>query len=133
MKTLLSVVGIGLLILGILLISLSYREYSDPKQIYGNWVELNVMAQVQDIYTFNKQGVYRNSHLITTTFEYDGAHISFHMGDDTVVYLIAGTNDVPQLKRIEPERPPQILIRQDDEEILDEKKPHKMVIRPNLN
>jgi len=124
---------ISALILGLLgtLIFLSYQNYVNPKHIYGTWVEFNVLASRQDILVFGDNGVSRNDHLITTRFKYDGKTITFTTGEGKTVYRIAGTKNIPQLKRMQPKSPPQILIRQEDEKKIESEK--ATTLRPKVS
>ncbi|RQW64897.1 DUF2850 domain-containing protein [Vibrio viridaestus] len=113
------------------LLFFSYRSYVDPKHVYGVWVELNVMESRRDVFRFDELGVYRNDHLITTNFDYNGTKISFETGDGDYLYRISGTKNIPQLKRIEPQSPPQTLVRQEDEEKLEPERSH--ILRPKVS
>ncbi len=106
----------------------SYNTSTDPEKIYGNWVELNVLGTRQVIINFDKQGVYRNSHLIATRFSYNGRTVQFKTGNGETVYRITGTHKIPQLKRIKPETPPQTLVLEKDEHLFLEQQ-EKQVLR----
>ena len=104
---------IGLLVT---LLYFSYQNYVNPKNVYGTWIELNVLESSQEVLRFSKKGVFRNDHLVTTTFNYDGKKIKFSTGQGETIYKISGTKKTPQLKRIKPSKPAQILIREEDAE-----------------
>ncbi|MCE0494939.1 DUF2850 domain-containing protein [Vibrio salinus] len=115
MKILFFILGLLGVSLAGYMIYVSYSAYVNPKQIYGTWVELNVLETRQDVLVFNKQGVYLNAHLITTNLDYDGKKIKFSTGGGETIYRIAGTHKMPILKRIKPSSPQKMLIRKEDE------------------
>ncbi|MEI8633304.1 DUF2850 domain-containing protein [Vibrio sp. PP-XX7] len=95
-----------------ILIYKGYQEYVNPKQIYGNWFEIKVMPDRREVIKFTDKGVYRNSHLVTTKFKYDGKTIRFKAGGEMeTIYQLSGTVNSPQLKRIQPDKPVQTLIK----------------------
>ncbi|MDW6005103.1 DUF2850 domain-containing protein [Vibrio mangrovi] len=120
MKSVLAVLGLLLISCSAVLIYMSYRDYISPEKIYGSWLETQVMHDRREVITFNKHGVYRNSHLITTKFDFDGKLIQFKSGGRETIYQISGTSASPQLKRIEPSQPVQVLIKQGYEHTLEE-------------
>lgn len=128
MKIIILVLGLLISFLAGYGIFSSYNASVDPKNIYGNWVELHVLDSRQVIINFNEQGVYRNSHLISTSFIYNGRIIQFSTGDGETTYRITGTQNTPQLKRVQPETPPQILVREEDEHLFEEQE-EKQVLR----
>ncbi|QMV16984.1 DUF2850 domain-containing protein [Vibrio spartinae] len=119
MKSLLAVLGLLLIGCSAVLIYMSYQDYTSPKKVYGAWLETQVMHDRREVITFNKRGVYRNSHLITTKFDFDGKLVQFKSGGQEHIYQISGTAASPQLKRIEPSQPVQVLIKKGYEHTLE--------------
>ncbi|MCL9780110.1 DUF2850 domain-containing protein [Vibrio sp. S4M6] len=93
------------------LVYVSYQDYVDPKHVYGDWIEIGAPSYDTDIITLNETGVYKNSRLVTTEFEFDGSEISIKTGGGETVYIIAGSFDSPQLKRVVPATPSKRLIK----------------------
>ncbi|SHE35306.1 DUF2850 domain-containing protein [Vibrio gazogenes] len=118
MKSLLAVLGLLLIGCSAVLIYMSYQDYTSPKKVYGVWLETQVMHDRREVITFNKRGVYRNSHLITTKFDFNGKQVQFKSGGQEHIYQISGTASSPQLKRIEPSQPVQVLIKKGYEHTL---------------
>lgn len=106
-------------------------SYTNPKNVYGTWVELNVLESIQEVIVLNEDGVYRNDHLVTTRFDYDGESVKFVTGNGDTVYRVTGTPKLPELKRIEPETPQQILVRKEDQHFFEETT--KGVLRPKIS
>ncbi|SHO57002.1 DUF2850 domain-containing protein [Vibrio quintilis] len=129
MKSLLALLGVLLLVLSGFLIYKGYEDYTNPKLVYGNWLEIKVLGDRRDVIRFDKQGVYRNNHLITTKFEYDGKTIRFKTGGSETIYQLSGTENSPQLKRVEPSRPIQTLIKEGYEHTLNKPSALRMVPR----
>ena len=93
------------------LIYFSYQDYVDPKQVYGDWIEIGAPSYDTDIITLNENGVYKNSRLVTTEFGFDGNEISIKTGGGETIYIVAGSFDSPQLKRVVPANPSKRLIK----------------------
>ena len=119
MKSLLALLGVLLLGLSGMLIYKGYQDYTNPAHVYGNWLEIKVMGDRRDVFRFDKVGVYRNNHLITTRFEFDGKLIRFNVGGSEIIYQLNGSKSSPQLKRIQPDRPIQTLIKEGYEHTLE--------------
>lgn len=128
MKIIFLVLGLLTSLLAGYVIFFNYNASIDPKNIYGNWVELHVLDTRQVTIEFSKQGVSKNSHLVSTDFSYNGRRIEFVTGEGETIYRITGTQKTPQLKRIQPEKPPQILVREEDEHLFQEQE-EKQVLR----
>ncbi|MDE1241149.1 DUF2850 domain-containing protein [Vibrio aestuarianus] len=94
------------------LLFFSYQDYTHPKKVYGSWIEIGAPSYSTEIMTFNEKGVFRNSRLISTNFNYDGKEIEIRTGDGITIYQQSGTINSPQLKRIEPSTPNQRFIKQ---------------------
>ncbi len=102
--------GIAALACGAL-IYFSYQSFTNPKQVYGSWIEINAPGYHTEVLTLNDQGVFRNNRLVSTNFKYDGRKILIKTGKGRSVYALAGTDKSPQLKRIEPASPVQRFIK----------------------
>ncbi len=104
--------GLGAIALGCgALIFYGYQSYTSPKQVYGSWIEINAPGYYTEVLTLNDQGVFRNNRLVSTNFDYDGKKILIKTGKGRAVYALAGTEQSPQLKRIEPASPVQRFIK----------------------
>ncbi|MFV0448580.1 MAG: DUF2850 domain-containing protein [Vibrio sp.] len=101
------------------LIYFGYQDYTNPSQVYGSWIEINAPEYRTEVLTLNDQGVFRNHRLISTSFEYDGKNIKIDTGQGRSIYALAGTNNSPQLKRIQPASPIQRFIKQGFEDTID--------------
>lgn len=101
------------------LIYYSYKDYVDPKHVYGDWIEIGAPTYDTDIITLNRTGVYKNNRLVTTNFEFNGKQISIKTGGGETIYAVAGSLKSPQLKRISPETPSQRLIKKGYENTVD--------------
>ncbi len=102
------------------LLLFSYKDYVNPEQVYGSWIEIGTPSYQTEILTFNEQGVFRNSRLVSTNFEYDGKNIEVETGLGRMTYQIAGTRNSPQLKRVEPTIPIQRFIKEGYEDTIEE-------------
>lgn len=100
------------------LIYFGYQDYTNPSQVYGSWIEINAPEYRTEVLTLNDQGVFRNHRLISTSFEYDGKNIKIDTGQGRSIYALAGTNNSPQLKRIQPASPIQRFIKQGFEDTI---------------
>jgi hypothetical protein len=80
----------------------SYQNYIDPEKVYGTWLEMGVPDHRREVLVLNQDGVFKNDHLISTTFEFDGTRIYITTGIGITIYQITGTISEPQLKRISP-------------------------------
>lgn len=94
-----------------LLIIVSYRDYINPKNVHGSWIEIGAPSHLTEVLTFNEQGVFRDHRLIATQFEFDGKTIAIRTGTGETLYQLSGTTDSPQLRRVEPPLPHQRFIR----------------------
>lgn len=112
MKLLLTVTGLILMVISGTMLYKSYQKHIDPQAIYGNWVEIQVLHDRHEVLTISKNSILRNSRLVTTQFKFDGSEISFHTGEGNFRYKWNGSEQSPQLIRIEPEKPIQTLIKQ---------------------
>lgn len=112
--------GVSVLAIGFsILIYFSYMNYIDPKHVYGSWVEIGAPSYDTDILLLGESGVYRNSRLVTTEFDFNGKEITIKTGSGRSVYLLTGKRDSPQLKRIEPMIPSKRLIKKGFEHTVD--------------
>ncbi|MGY2572345.1 DUF2850 domain-containing protein [Vibrio sp. C8] len=110
--------GVAALLCGAL-IYFGYQAYTNPSQVYGSWIEINAPGYRTEVITLSDQGVFRNHRLISTSFEYDGKNIKIETGQGRSVYALAGTENSPQLKRIQPASPIQRFIKQGFEDTVD--------------
>lgn len=115
--------GVTALLCGAL-VFFGYQSYTSPEQVYGSWIEINAPGYRTEVLTLNDQGVFRNNRLISTSFQYDGKRIHIKTGKGSTVYALAGTQNSPQLKRIEPATPIQRFIKKGFEDtVSDEGQP----------
>lgn len=114
MKIIRGVFGVAFVTLAIsfsLLIYFSYKDYVQPDNVYGTWIEIGAPPYNAEKLKFNEHGVYRNGRLIATKFKFDGSTIEVKTGRGRSVYEISGTHDSPQLRRLIPNSPTQRLIK----------------------
>ncbi|YCA18026.1 DUF2850 domain-containing protein [Vibrio sp. AK197] len=114
MKIIRGVFGVAFVTLAIsfsLLIYFSYKDYVQPDNVYGTWIEIGAPPYNTEKLKFNEHGVYRNGRLIATKFKFDGSTIEVKTGRGRSVYEISGTHDSPQLRRLIPNSPTQRLIK----------------------
>lgn len=95
-----------------ILIYFSYQDYVHPKHVYGSWIEIGTPNHLTEVLTFNEQGVFRNERLISTQFAFDGRSIEVTTGGGVAIYQLSGTQQSPQLRRVEPLIPHQRFIRE---------------------
>ncbi|WP_235431362.1 MULTISPECIES: DUF2850 domain-containing protein [Vibrio] len=88
------------------LIYLSYQDYVHPRNVYGKWIEVDAPDYNTDVLFLNERGVYRNERLISTRFLFDGTTVTIKTGQGNYVYQVAGSDNKPLLKRLEPSIPP---------------------------
>jgi len=115
------------------LIYFGYQSYTNPSQVYGSWIEINAPEYQTDILTLNARGVFRNNRLISTSFNYDGKNIEIETGKGTTIYALAGTQNSPQLKQIQPGSPIQRFIKQGFEGSLTEENENTELRRSTIN
>ena len=120
LKSLLATLGVILLFASALLIYKGYQEHTSPTRVYGSWLEMQVVGSSRDVLMFNETGVFRNNHLLTTRFDFDGSIIRFKTGQGEVVYQLRGKAESPRLKRIQPKKPSQVFIKKGYEHTLKE-------------
>ncbi len=84
---------------------------ADQKQVYGEWIEVGVPPYQTDHLILSANGVYRNHRLVSTQFRFDGNKIAITTGNGTTIYRLIGGEEVPQLKRLQPESPVQVLVK----------------------
>lgn len=101
------------------LIYVSYQDYTDPKHVYGRWVEIGAPPFQIEYLELNEQGFFRNNRLVSTNFEFDGERVYVTTGSGASVYQVAGTYDSPQLKRLVPNSPTQRFIKEGYESTVD--------------
>jgi len=101
------------------LLYFSYKDYTHPKHVYGKWIEIGAPAYKTEVLTLNEKGVYRNSRLIATQFDFDGKRITVQTGRGNSIYQLAGTFKSPQLRRLEPNSPTQRFIKEGYEDTID--------------
>lgn len=89
----------------------SYQDHTNPKQIYGEWIEVNAPKYQTDILSFSNKGVTFNHRLISTKFDYDGNKIYIKTSSSETIYEIVGTSSSPQLLRVLPETPKVMFIK----------------------
>lgn len=89
----------------------AYKAYTDPSNVYGKWVEVGTPTYQTEILQLSDKGVYRNNHLISTTFEFSGSTVSISTGEGVTEYEFTGGESAPQLKRIKPSMPEQLLVK----------------------
>ncbi|MDB1125540.1 DUF2850 domain-containing protein [Vibrio algarum] len=77
----------------------SYREYIDPVRIYGNWSEIGAPSWSTDKFTITPEGVMSESRFISSSFDFDGAAVSFTTGGELYEYQVLGANN-ERLKRV---------------------------------
>jgi hypothetical protein len=120
LKIVLSIVGVLLLLSGGFFIYQGYLAYVNPEKIYGTWVEVKVMDDRRDELRFSATGVYLNDHLISTRFRFNGKKVQFRTGARVTVYRLTGTPKLPKMKRIEPAKPLQVLVRKGYEHLVED-------------
>ncbi|MCA2014944.1 DUF2850 domain-containing protein [Vibrio tritonius] len=89
----------------------AYKAYINPSNVYGKWIEVGTPTYQTDILRLSEKGVYRNNHLISTTFEFNGSTVSISTGDGVTKYELTGGETAPQLKRVKPSLPSQTLVK----------------------
>ncbi|WP_253820753.1 DUF2850 domain-containing protein [Vibrio sp. 99-70-13A1] len=90
----------------------SHLEFTDPSNVYGNWIEVGSPPYQTDKLSLSEKGVIRNHRLISTSFEFDGSNILITTGSGVSIYKMSGNIRSPQLKRISPAVPPQTLVKE---------------------
>lgn len=100
------------------LILFSYRDFVDPKHVYGSWIEIGTPEYQTEILTLNDQGVFRNGRMVSTQFEFDGKTVEIKTGRGVSVYQLAGTPRSPQLKRLDPRLPIQRFVKEGFEDTI---------------
>jgi hypothetical protein len=80
----------------------SYQNYINPAKVYGTWSEMGVPDNQREILVLNEHGVFRNNHLVSTEFEFDGSRVYITTGSGVTIYEMSGTTKEPQLKRVSP-------------------------------
>lgn len=118
MKLVMTLIGMILLAISGVMLYQNYQESVDPTQIYGTWIETEVLNDRKETLTLDEHRVLRNNRLVATQFEFDGKEISFHTGEGDFLYRWNGSSSSPQLIRQEPEQPIQTLIKQGYEDTL---------------
>jgi hypothetical protein len=111
---------IGIVMVGIsgTMLYQNYQEYIDPQVLYGKWIEIHVLSDRKETLVISKHGIFRNDKLVTTHFKYDGSEISFTTGEGEYRYQWNESLTSPQLKRLEPSKPEQTLIKKGYEDTL---------------
>ncbi|WP_161153281.1 DUF2850 domain-containing protein [Vibrio eleionomae] len=89
----------------------AYKAYINPEHVYGKWVEIGGPNYNKEILTLSEKGVYKNNHLISTSFQFSGSTVTVRTGDGTTKYELDGSEDAPQLKRIKPGSPTQAFVK----------------------
>ncbi|MDF2155207.1 DUF2850 domain-containing protein [Vibrio sp. CAU 1672] len=89
----------------------SYQEYTDPSNVYGDWLEIGAPPYRTETLTFSAEGVFRDHRLIATQFDFDGKVITIDTGLGQTAYQTSGSHLSPQIRRIEPSIPDQRFIK----------------------
>lgn len=100
------------------LIYFSYQDFVNPKHVYGRWVEIGTPKYNTEVLELGENKVLRNERLIATQFEFDGKKVYITTGEGTSVYRVSGTFHSPQLKRLQPNSPPQRFVKEGYEETI---------------
>lgn len=100
------------------LILFSYRDFVDPKHVYGSWIEIGTPEYQTEVLTLNEQGVFRNGRMVSTRFKFDGKRIEIKTGRGVSIYQLAGTTSSPQLKRLDPSLPIQRFVKEGYEDTI---------------
>jgi cell division protein YceG involved in septum cleavage len=120
LKWLLAITGLILVTISGTMLYKSYQQHLDPQFMYGDWIEIQVLSDRNEVLTLSSHSVLRNHRLVATHFEFDGSKISFHTGEGDFVYDWNGSTQSPQLERLKPAKPKQTLIKQGYEHTLEE-------------
>ncbi|KGK14019.1 hypothetical protein DC58_14905 [Vibrio navarrensis] len=99
-------------------IYIEYQKYIDPANVYGDWIEIGAPPYQTEILTLSEKGVYRNSRLIATSYQFNGKRITIETGIGLTVYQLAGNDNSPQLRRIVPDSPAQRLVKKGYEDTI---------------
>jgi len=101
-------------------ITLNLKTGQKPNKmiLFGSWIEVGAPKYNTDTYTINKSGVYKNSRLLTTNYQFDGSELVVETGGGRYVYLLE-TKDSPQLKRVHPRLPQLQLVKKGYEHTVD--------------
>ncbi|MCL9781981.1 DUF2850 domain-containing protein [Vibrio sp. S4M6] len=103
-----------LVVLFIITVSLAHkimhRNKIDHKHVYGLWIEVGTPSYDTEVIKINEVGVYKNSHLITTHFDFNGTELEINTGKGRTVYAL-DKDDPNILKRTQPRLPQQQLVR----------------------
>ncbi|UUM32986.1 DUF2850 domain-containing protein [Vibrio japonicus] len=102
------------------LIYFSYQDFVNPKHVYGRWIEIGTPQYNTEVLELGENKVLRNERFIATHFEFDGKKIYITTGEGTFVYQIVGTFKSPQLKRLQPNSPPQRFVKEGYEDTISE-------------
>lgn len=77
----------------------SYAKYTDKRRVYGKWTEIGAPSHATDIFVLREDGVRIDNRFVSTSFEFDGATVSFYKSDMLYEYQVFGDND-ERLRRI---------------------------------
>ncbi|MDG3086003.1 DUF2850 domain-containing protein [Vibrio hannami] len=91
---------ISITLFSIIYISIeSYAKYTDKSRVYGMWTEIGAPSHATDVFFLREDGVRVDNRFVATSFEFDGATVSFYKGDTLYEYQVFGDND-ERLRRI---------------------------------
>jgi len=70
------------------------------EKIYGEWIEVGAPPYDTERMVISERGVMIGSRHIATSFSFSGKKLVVRTGSGERVYILSGTHDNPQLKRV---------------------------------
>lgn len=86
------------LISGVYVALKSYKEYTDPARVYGEW-SIGAPSWSTERFILGPDGVKAENRYLSSSFEFDGAVVAFYSGDELYEYAVFGS-DSERLKRV---------------------------------